>query len=209
MRALAAHPLTALCLAGAVLVAGALSSCTSPTPHDDELYRSARDANLRFKEAVAKVLTHISDDSWQVQEYGDLPVDCHPGYAFALHRTTYEGWRLPTDAATTAAEIAGWLRAEGWTVTDPEPGAGAVVVQASDHSRAIDSLVVEVRDGTGTADAIGVGAASDCVAGDAEELRAQLYPGYPDRPVDHDPLPVTEPPDATPIFGFTADGAPR
>ena len=47
---------------------------------------------------VATVLMHIYDNVWQVQEYGDLPLDCPVGYAFFMHRTTPEGWTLDADA---------------------------------------------------------------------------------------------------------------
>ncbi|HEY9308501.1 MAG TPA: hypothetical protein VIP82_11950 [Microbacterium sp.] len=221
-------------LAVALLALVALPGCTGTQPHGEELYATARQANLLFKEAVGAVLVHLSDEgAWQVQEYGDLPVDCHPGYAFSLHRTTFEGWTLEADAVTTADRLAGWLTARGWqaqvatsssgaVTADPgaSPGAsehtdpaaphdGHVVVEASGPDVAVATLVIEIRDGAGSADAIGVGATTECFHGDAEELTALLYPGYPDHPVDHEPLPAGEPAGATPIFGFTEDGRPR
>lgn len=193
----------------ALLSAAVLAGCASPSPHGDELYRSAREANLQFKETVAGVLRHLSNASWQVQEYGDSPLDCADGYGFSLHRTTYEGWMLRTDALTTAEEAGAWLAARGWTTSAPTVAGGGAVVEASDPSRSIAALVIEVHDGEGTADAIGVGATSGCFEGDAEELKALLYPGYPDRPSVHEPLPLVEQPDDAPVFGFTPDGRPR
>jgi len=197
-------------IATVLVPAVALSGCASAQVDGDELYATARQANLLFKETVAAVLVHLSDGTWQVQEYGDLPVDCDPGYAFALHRTTYEGWTLDADAPTTADRIAEWLTARGWTAKAPETDVdGQVVVEASHPALAIDSLVIAIRDGEGSADAIGVGATTTCFDGDAEELTELLYPGYPDDPVDHEPLPTGEAAGATPIFGFTEDGRPR
>jgi len=196
-------------LAVVALVAIALTGCAGAQPHGEELYATARQANLLFKETVAAVLIHISDGTWQIQDYGDLPLDCHPGYAFSLHRTTFEGWTLDRDAATTAEGLAAWLGDRGWTAQIRSGGDGQPAVEASAPALQIASLVIEIRDGDGTADAIGVGATSDCVDGDAEELKALLYPGYPDRPVAHEPLPAGEPAGATPIFGFTEDGSPR
>ena len=67
-------------IAAALLAVVALPGCTSTQPHGEELYATARQANLLFKESVGAVLVHLSDEgAWQVQEYGDLPVDCHPG----------------------------------------------------------------------------------------------------------------------------------
>lgn len=197
-------------LAVAALAILALPGCASGQPHGDELYASARQANLVFKEAVATVLVHISDGTWQVQEYGDLPADCDSGYAFALHRTTFEGWTLAADAATTADRLAAWLDERGWKATAPTTAAtGEVVVEASDPTVGVAELTIEIRGGAGRADAIGVGATSTCSAGDAEELTALLYPGYPDQPVAHEPLPAGELAGETPIFGFTRDGRPR
>lgn len=199
-------------LAGALalVVAACVASCTDTRPHGEQLYSAARQANLLFKETVGAVLIHLSDGTWQVQEYGDLPVDCGAGYGFSLHRTTYEGWTLDADAATTADRIARWLADRGWTTSAPERGSdGRVVVEASDPAVAVAMLAIEIRDGEGTADAIGVGATSDCFDGDPRELTAILYPGWPDDTVTHEPLPVSEPAGARPVFGFTADGRPR
>lgn len=194
----------------AVVAAAALAGCTDTRPHGDELYAAARQANLLFKEAVATVLVHLSDGTWQVQEYGDLPLDCDGGYAFSLHRTTFEGFTLEADAPTTATAVAGWLAARGWSTRQPVTTAeGEAVVVASDPAAGVASLVVEIRDGEATTDAIGVGATTRCHDGDRAELTAILYPGSPDHPVEHEPLPAGEPAGATPIFGFTEDGEPR
>ncbi|MFF2486620.1 hypothetical protein ACFVSU_09490 [Microbacterium sp. NPDC058062] len=197
-------------LAVALLALLALPGCTAMAPHGDELYASARQANLLFKEAVAALLVHVSDGTWQVQEYGDIPVDCRDGYAFSLHRTTYEGWTTDADAPTTADRLGEWLIARGWTTRPPAQHAdGEVVVEASDPSLDVATLTIEIRGGAGRADAIGVGATSTCFDGDPAELTAILYPGWPDHPVAHEPLPVGELAGATPIFGFTEDGEPR
>ncbi|WP_426322277.1 hypothetical protein [Microbacterium sp. E-13] len=195
-------------LALTLLAVLALPACASAPPHGDELYASARQANLLFKEAVATVLVHISDGSWQIQEYGDLPVECDTGYAFFLHRTTFEGWMMDADATTTADRLRAWLGERGWKTTAPKADeAGQVVVEASDPAVGVAGLTIEIRDGKG--DAIGVGAASTCFDGDARELAALLYPGSPGHPVAHEPLPAGELAGARPIFGFTQDGGPR
>ena len=193
--------------AGLALV-GALAGCTTSGATDDDLYDAARQTNLLFKSAVGTVQLHLYDGDWQVQEYGDAPVDCGSGYSFIMGRTTPEGWTLDADAMSTAHHLARWLTARGWTTTDAEAsGDGIVVVEASSPAFAIASLVVEVRDGEAAADAIGVHAETACQDGDADALTAILFPGSAD--ATHDALPVAEPAGAVPVFGFTADGRPR
>ena len=198
--------------AGLALV-GALAGCTTSGATDDDLYDAARQSNLLFKSAVGSVQLHLYDGDWQVQEYGDAPVDCGSGYAFIMGRTTPEGWTLDADAMSTAQHLARWLTAHGWTTTDAAAsGDGIVVVEASNPAFAIASLVVEVRDGQvrdgeAAADAIGVHAETACQDGDADALTAILFPGSPD--AAHDALPVAEPAGTVPVFGFTADGHPR
>jgi hypothetical protein len=193
-----------------LVVAVALAGCAPGGGTDADLYDSARQANLLFKEAVGTVQLHVYDGDWQVQEYGDEPIDCGDGYSFVMGRTTPEGWTLDADAMSTGHHIALWLTAHGWTTTDAEaePEAdGDVVVEASAPAFGIASLVIEVRDGEAAADAVGVHAETDCLAGDAAALTAILSPGSPEAP--HDPLPTAEPAGAVPVFGFTADGHPR
>ncbi|MFK4835524.1 hypothetical protein ACI3KY_07345 [Microbacterium sp. ZW T2_14] len=194
-----------------IALVGALAGCA--TSGADDLYDAARQTNLLFKSAVGTVQLHLYDGDWQVQEYGDAPVDCGSGYSFVIGRTTPEGWTLDADAMSTAHHLAGWLTARGWTTTDAEAsGDGIAVVEASNPAFAIASLVVEVRDGQvpdgeAAADAIGVHAEAACQDGDADALAAVLFPGSPD--AAHDALPVAEPAGAVPVFGFTADGHPR
>ncbi|MFB7894337.1 hypothetical protein ACFC1I_19200 [Microbacterium sp. NPDC056044] len=196
-------------LAAVVVVVLALPGCASAQPEGDELYASARHANLLFKEAVATVLVHISDGTWQVQEYGDLPVDCRPGYSFAMHRTTFEGFTLEADAPTTASRLERWLSDRGWTTAPATAADGEVRVEASDPALEVGSLVIDIGNGGESGDAIGVGATSTCFDGDADALTALLYPGYPDHVLAHEPLPAGELAGATPVFGFTDDGAAR
>lgn len=203
---------TARACSGAIVagVAVVLAGCTGVRGADASVYDAARAQNLAFKSAAATVLVHLYDGDWQVQEYGDLPERCDGGYAFSMHRTTPEGWTLDEDAAATAHRLARWLSDRGWVAREDATATGdRAAVAASDPALGVESLVVEVRDGPASADAIGVGATSVCFDGDAEQLAALLYPGYPGDPVAHDPLPVAEPAGATPVFGFTDDGRPR
>ncbi|WP_345542595.1 hypothetical protein [Microbacterium jejuense] len=199
-------------LAGAL--AGPLAGCAVPQPAADALYASARQQNLLFKQTVAAVQVHLYDSAWQVQEYGDLPVDCDGGYAFSLGRTTPEGWTLDGDAHVDGpmlgAHTAQWLADRGWT-TRPvgTSGDGTTTVRARNDALHVDSLTIEIRDGAASADSISVRAETGCYAGDRDELTAVLIPGWPDDPVAHDPLPASEFAGATPIFGFTEDGAAR
>lgn len=202
-------------IATAVLagVAG-LAGCTPATGKEEALYASARQHDLLFRQTVATVLLHLYDGDWQVQEYGDLPVACDEGYGFELGRTTPEGWTLDgdahADAPTLAHRAARWLTDRGWTARDAAADAdGTVEVHASVEGFGIETLTIEIRDGEGSADAIGVRATTTCFDGAPDELTAILYPGWPDDPVAHDPLPASEPPGAVPVFGFTADGHPR
>jgi hypothetical protein len=58
-------------------------------------------------------------------------------------------------------------------------------------------------------DGISLSAASVCEAGDVDALAEAIYPGLYEDSSREWPLPETERPDATPIFGFTDDGQPR
>jgi len=198
----------------AVVLAAALSGCGDMQTSADDLYESARQHNLLFKQTVATVLLQLYDGDWQVQEYGDAPVDCDGGYGFELGRTTPEGWTLDGDAhfdaPTLGHRVAQWLTDRGWTTRDAATAAdGTVMVQAADAPLGLARLVVEIRDGEASADSLSVHATTDCFHGDPDELTAILYPGWPDNPADHEPLPVSEPAGATPVFGFTEDGRPR
>jgi len=191
-----------------------LAGCGAGAASADAVYTSGRQHNLLFRQTVATVLLHLYDGDWQVQEYGDVPVDCDEGYGFELGRTTPEGWTLDgdahADAPTLGHRVARWLTDRGWTARDAAADAdGTVEVHASVEAFGIETLTIEIRDGEASADAIGVRATTVCFAGDPDELMAALYPGWPDDPVDHDPLPVSEPPGAVPVFGFTEDGQPR
>ncbi|MFD4958254.1 hypothetical protein [Microbacterium sp. NPDC058389] len=204
----------AAALATAAVCVACLAGCTGGAAQDDALYTSARQQNLLFRQTVATVLTHLYDGDWQVQEYGDAPVSCGDGYGFELGRTTPEGWTLDgdaqVDAPTLGHRVARWLTDRGWTARDAAADAeGTVEVHASVEGFGIATLTIEIRDGEASADAIGVRATTTCFAGDADELMAVLYPGWPDDPVAHDPLPASEPPGAVPVFGFTEDGHPR
>jgi hypothetical protein len=202
-------------IATAVLAATAgVAGCAGGAAQGDALYTSARQHDLLFRQTVATVLLHLYDGDWQVQEYGDVPVACDEGYGFELGRTTPEGWTLDgdahADAPTVGQRVARWLADRGWTARDaPADADGTVEVHASVGGFGIGTLTIEIRDGRGPADAIGVRATTTCFDGDPDELTAILYPGWPDDPVAHDPLPVAEPPGAVPVFGFTEDGHPR
>jgi len=198
----------------AVLALACLVGCTGGAAPDDALYTSARQHDLVFRQTVATVLLHLYDGDWQVQEYGDAPVACDDGYGFELGRTTPEGWTLDgdaqADAPTLGHRVARWLADRGWTARDAAPDAeGTVEVHASVEDFGIETLTIEIRDGEASADAIGVRATTTCFDGDPDELMAILYPGWPDDPVAHDPLPASEPPGAVPVFGFTEDGHAR
>jgi hypothetical protein len=196
--------------AAAVAVIAGLAGCSGPPTPDDELFDAARQANLLFKQSVATVQLHVYDGDWQVQDYGDEPLACDGGYSFSMHRTTPEGWTLDDDAPTPARRLTAWLGDRGWTtrdaVTDPD---GQVVVEASDPAFGIVRLIIEIRDGEASADAIGICATSASFDGDPDELTAILYPGWPDDPAPHDAVPAAEPAGAVPVFGYTEDGHPR
>ncbi|MBD3942221.1 hypothetical protein IF188_10990 [Microbacterium sp. NEAU-LLC] len=148
-----------------------------------------------------------------MQEYGDLPVDCDTGYAFSLSRTTPEGWTLDGDAdadgPTLGARTVEWLANREWT-TQPVGTSddGTTTVQARNEALHVGSLTIEIRDGAASADSLAVRATTNCYPGDPDELTAILIPGWPEDPVAHE-TPVSEPAGATPIFGFTEDGAAR
>lgn len=195
--------------AAALVVATTLAGCIA-APASDGLYETARQANLLFKAAVATVQLHLYDGDWQVQEYGDLPVGCDGGYGFTMGRTTPEGWTLSADATTTGHRLARWLTDHGWKAQDAATQAdGDVAVEASGRAVGVAGLVIEIRDGEASADAISVHAESSCHAGDPAELTAILYPGSPGDPGSHAALPAAEPAGAVPVFGFTEDGEPR
>lgn len=180
-------------------------------PSDDELYANAREVNLAFKSAVGAVQAQIVDDEWRVGEYGDAPVDCDGGYGFEMSRLVPEDWRLTTDAETAARDLGEWLGTNGWTdvqVKTYSGDIGDVVVQARNDDAHVARLDVDIKAGT-VADSVIVRAASTCQDGDPDQLMDILYPGGTSDPVETEPLPETERPDATPIFGFTEDGEPR
>lgn len=179
---------------------------------NDALYDDARGFNTAFKESVAEVQARVLDTEWKVSEYGNVPVDCAEGYGFRMTRTTPspEGWRLPAGIDQTAREIGEWLGTNGWSdvqLKTFEEGLGHVIVQARNEEAGVDRLDVDLATGD-VADAVIVRADSTCHDGDPNTLMEELYPGWPTEQVDGE-LPTTERPDATPVFGFTAEGQPR
>ncbi|GEM_PF-1850553 len=208
------HPCRGVAAIAVLATVVGLAGCADAASQGDALYASARQHDLLFRQTVATVLLHLYDGDWQVQEYGDAPVACDEGYGFELGRTTPEGWTLDgdahADAPTLGHRVARWLTDRGWTARDAAADAdGTVEVHASVEGFGIETLTIEIRDGEGSADAIGVRATTACFDGDPDALMAILYPGWPDAPVAHDPLPASEPPGAVPVFGFTEDGHPR
>ncbi|GAA5209741.1 hypothetical protein [Microbacterium kyungheense] len=210
----AGHSGTGVIAAAALAAVAAVAGCAGTQADAEQLYAEARGQNLLFKQTLAGVQVHLYDGDWQVQEYGDLPVDCGAGYGFSLSRTTPEGWTLDGDAhadgPTFGAHAVRWLADRGWT-TQPVATSddGTTRVQARNDALHIGSLTIEIRDGAASADSVAVYAATDCYDGDPDELTAILIPGWPDDPVAHEPLPASEPPGAVPVFGFTEDGHPR
>lgn len=178
---------------------------------NDDVYDSARELNLAFKGAVAEVQGRISDGDWRIGEYGDVPVECGDGYGFSMSRQVPVDYRITNDAESAATDLGEWLGSNGWVDISRRTygeGIGNVLLEARNPDANVALLTVDFQKGE-AADAASIRADSTCAEGNPNDLMRELYPGFPTDTVEIDPLPTEEPPDATPVFGFTEDGSPR
>lgn len=192
------------------LIAIGASGCAVQYMTDDEWYADAREFNYAFKQAVAEVQSQISGDAWRVDEYGHVPLECdHGGYEFALGRRSPRDWHVGEDAETVARQVGDWLWERGWSVKLHTYGEGIdnVIITASNHEKHIARLYLSFLLGEAT-DSVILEATSTCRSGDPYELMDVLDPGWLTRAYTR-PMPETEVPGTTPIFGFKKDGTPR
>jgi hypothetical protein len=188
-----------------------LTACGGEPVTSNDVYDTARELNLAFKSTVAEVQTRISDGAWRIGEYGDVPVECEDGYGFSMSRQVPLDYRIAGDAESAATELGEWLGSEGWVDISRRTygeGIGNVILEARNPDSRVALLTVDFQKGE-AADAASIRADSTCGEGDPNDLMRELYPGFPTDAVETDPLPTEEPPGATPVFGFTEDGAPR
>lgn len=178
------------------------------------VFESAKEANTAFKAAVADVQRELWTEEWRVGVYGDMPSACGADrYRFELSRDlpVEDGWRFPADPATMREDLASWMESNGYTdVTglSYEGDVDTLTLTARNVDAGIDELTVQFHPGE-VQDGISLSATSVCEPGDVDALSEEIYPGLYEDSSREWPLPETERPDATPVFGFTADGEPR
>lgn len=198
-------------LCAAAVVAAVLTGCAAEQKAEEQV-DAAREVNATFKTAVGEVQLQILDDEWDVGEYGDIPHACDPDeYRFRMDRSTPQDWRIGTDALDAANELGAWMKANGWTDIAVRTYSGDVddvTLKARRLDAHVDEIAVDFQPGD-VMDFATVRAESTCEQGDADALTAALVPGWPTSPPAQITRPATERPDATPVFGFGADGQPR
>lgn len=202
--------LSVLAAMGLVLSLTACQGGGSVDPQD--LYDEAKAVNTTFKEAVGAVQLQVFDGEWTVEQYGDIPRGCgSEGYEFRLGRATPDGWRLAAEPLDAAKSLGAWMDGEGWEDVSVKTFDGEiedVTLVAARTEAHVSEIVVDFTPGE-LFDNVTVRATSTCEPGSWADLLQELVPGAPSEPPPGISRPSAERPDATPLFGFTADGTPR
>lgn len=204
----------ALLAVAALFLTGCGGSPMPTSTSDDELFTRAQAVNAAFKSSVAEVQRELWVDEWRVGAYGDMPAACGSDeFRFEMSRDlpVADGWRFPSEPGAMRDDLAGWMESNGYTditglsYTDD---VDTLTLTARNVDAGIDEITVQFHPGE-VQDGISLSAASVCEAGDVDALAEAIYPGLYEDSSREWPLPETERPDATPIFGFTEDGQPR